>query len=78
MKTEVLIVEDDYIIADEIAMSLTNLNYSVLGIVHNGKDALVKISEVIPDIILMDIKLSNDTNGIDTVEEIKITDMIFR
>jgi len=50
---------------------LERLNYTVVGIADNGMDALDKLEELKPDIILMDIVLKGDLNGIKTAQQIK-------
>ena len=62
--TEVLIVEDDEIIASLIEKFLRQKEYVVCGKVSTGEDALYKSAEHIPDIILMDINLAGKIDGI--------------
>ena len=63
---KILVVEDEMIIAAKISMHLTNLGYEVTGILPRGEEALVSVEENKPDIVLMDIRLKGDMNGIDT------------
>ena len=63
---KILVVEDEMIIAAKISMHLTNLGYEVTGILPRGEEALVSVEENRPDIVLMDIRLKGDINGIDT------------
>jgi DNA-binding response OmpR family regulator len=72
-KTKVLIVEDEVIVALELKIELEKLNCQVLGMLHTKKDVLHSISNHVPDIILMDIKLGKHENGIDMVKEIQKT-----
>jgi two-component system, response regulator PdtaR len=65
---KILIVEDESIVAKDLQQRLENMGYSVLGIVSNGKDALSKLNKMQPDIILMDIILKGDLDGIETAE----------
>ncbi len=60
----VLIVEDDRLIAENSAMMLQTLGYEVSGICNNTADALISLSENRPDIILIDILLKGDEDGI--------------
>lgn len=53
----VLIAEDDFLIAEEIAQSLKNLGYNLVGIAPNGKKALELTNSLKPDVVLMDIKM---------------------
>lgn len=68
---KILLVEDDWIIAKEITLSLNDLGFEVVGNFDAGEDALKKIPELKPDIILLDIGLSGEMTGIDTAREIK-------
>ncbi|HZI52675.1 MAG TPA: response regulator [Chitinophagaceae bacterium] len=63
---KILVVEDEMIIAAKISMHLTNLGYEVTGILPRGEEALLGIEENKPDIVIMDIRLKGDMNGIDT------------
>ena len=68
---KILIVEDDWIIAKEISLSLNDLGFEVVGVIEAGEDVLKKLPELNPDIILLDIGLSGEMNGIDTAKLIK-------
>jgi len=63
---KILVVEDEMIIAAKISMHLTNLGYEVTGILPRGEEALLAVEENKPDIVIMDIRLKGDINGIDT------------
>jgi DNA-binding LytR/AlgR family response regulator len=63
---KILVVEDEMIIAAKISMHLTNLGYEVTGILPRGEEALLNVEENRPDIVIMDIRLKGDLNGIDT------------
>ena len=63
---KILVVEDEMIIAAKISMHLTSLGYEVTGILPRGEEALLNVEENRPDIVLMDIRLKGDINGIDT------------
>ena len=62
---KILIVEDEMIIAANISLQLTNLGYEVTGIIPRGEEALVHIEQNLPDIILMDINLKGDIDGVE-------------
>ena len=66
--TKILIVEDVNIVATDLQQRLEKLGYKIIGIVNNGKDAIKIIEETKPDIILMDIILKGDLDGIETVQ----------
>ena len=66
----ILIVEDEMIIAADISIQLSQLGYEVTGINTNAKDAISTIENNPPDIILMDITLKGQMNGIQTAQYI--------
>jgi len=71
VKTEsVLIVEDDFIVAKVIEKNLVDLGYAVAGMVATGEEAIVKAGSERPDIVLMDIQLLGDMDGIAASEKI--------
>lgn len=67
----ILIVEDESIVAKDIQNILNRLGYSAYSIVSRGKDAIKKAAETQPDLIMMDIKLKDDMDGIETAEQIR-------
>jgi two-component system, LytTR family, response regulator LytT len=70
-KLNIFIVEDESIVAKDIQNSLTKLGYNVVGFANNGKDAIDKITELAPDLILMDIMIKGPLTGIEVSEKIK-------
>ncbi|MDX2172486.1 MAG: LytTR family transcriptional regulator DNA-binding domain-containing protein [Bacteroidota bacterium] len=70
-KLNIYIVEDESIVAKDIQNSLVKLGYNVMGISNNGKEAIERITELMPDLILMDIMIKGDLTGIDVSEQIK-------
>ncbi|MEQ8493492.1 MAG: diguanylate cyclase [Gammaproteobacteria bacterium] len=62
--TRVLIVEDESIIALELAEALRDLGYEIVGVVASGVAAVKRARELRPDVVLMDIMLDGDTDGI--------------
>ena len=69
-KRSILIVEDEMIVAKDIQMQLEDLGYTVSGIVSTGKDALLKIRESPVDLVLMDIRLDGDMDGVEAASRI--------
>ncbi len=63
---KILVVEDEMLIGAKISMLLTNLGYEVTGILPRGEDALVHVEENKPDIIVLDINLKGEIDGIET------------
>ena len=70
-KTQILVVEDDLIVAQSIKSHLNTLGYHVPALKANGKAAVEKAKEVQPDLVLMDIKLPGKMDGIQAAEEIR-------
>ncbi len=70
-KARILIVEDEAISAMEIENELQGLGYEVTSIVDTGEKAIEKAGEDQPDLIMMDIRIKGEMDGIDTAEEIR-------
>ncbi|RUT78157.1 PAS domain S-box protein [Ancylomarina longa] len=71
MKKKILIVEDDNLISTIFRMFLKELGYDLLGIVEDGKEAIRMCEQLNPDIVLMDVHLGGDLDGIQATEIIK-------
>jgi signal transduction histidine kinase len=69
-KTKILIVEDSKLVSKLLRKSLKNLGYAVLSIVESGEEAIKKAGEEKPDLVLMDIVLEGELDGIDTANQI--------
>ncbi len=67
----ILIVEDEGIEALDIQQRLVNLGYPTPEFVFSGAEAVKKAEEEYPDLVLMDIKLRGDIDGIQAAELIK-------
>lgn len=70
-KINVMIVEDEGIVAKDIESSLKKLGYNVVGIASSGEKALEIIEEKKPELVLMDIMLKGEMSGIDTSEIVR-------
>jgi DNA-binding response OmpR family regulator len=70
-KKKILIVEDEWIVASDIKNTLIDFGYDVSSIVESGEDALIHAEKENPDLIIMDIKLFGDMDGIETANKIK-------
>ena len=70
-KTNILIVEDESIVAKDIQHSLKKLGYTVVGMCSTGEDAIRTAEEVKPDLVLMDIMLKGDMSGIEAAGQIR-------
>jgi len=69
-KKKILIAEDENIIAMDIQYILQNLGYKVSDIVSTGEESIDRASKKQPDLILMDIKLKGDIDGVSAAEQI--------
>ncbi len=66
----IYIVEDEPIIARTIKKALEQEGYTICGMSNNGKEALYDIYELKPDLVLLDITLKGDVDGITIAEKI--------
>ncbi|MDA1299044.1 MAG: EAL domain-containing protein [Proteobacteria bacterium] len=61
----ILVVEDEVLVARDIKARLTRMGYDVVGVSGKGKDAIHKALTLRPDLILMDINLRDDIDGVE-------------
>lgn len=71
LKERILIVEDSFIVAYHLQATLESEGYIVLGTQASGEGALQFMETQQPDLVLMDIMLSGDLDGIETARIIK-------
>ena len=67
----IMIVEDEQITAADLEATLKELNYSVPAIVSSGSAAIKKAKSTKPDLVLMDIRIKGDMDGIETATAIR-------
>lgn len=72
-KTKILIVEDEPLIAEDIKDFLSNLDFKVTNIAYNKAQAMNSLRTNKPDLVLLDINLGNNQDGILIAEEINNT-----
>jgi PAS domain S-box-containing protein len=70
-KEKIFIVEDETIISMELTHRLIKSDFQIVGTVTSGEEAIKLISSAKPDLILMDILLSGEIDGINAAEEIR-------
>ena len=70
-KVNIMIVKDDAITAMDIENQLKSLGYGVSAKVSYGEEAFQKAKENTPDLVLMDIVLKDEIDGIEAAEEIR-------
>lgn len=62
----VLIVEDERIVAKDLQQTLAGMGYDAFAIASSGDEALQRVSERCPDLVLMDIRIKGERDGIET------------
>ncbi len=67
----ILVVEDEGIVALDIKMALRRMGHHVIATVDSGRDAIHVVYTQQPDLILMDIRLKGDIDGIETTQTIQ-------
>ena len=67
---KILIVEDEPVIASDIEMALEEIGYNVTDVVDNAKDAISSILKNKPNLILLDINLEDEVDGITLAHQI--------
>lgn len=70
-ETKILVVEDEVIVAEDIRSSLENMGYVVPSTASSGEEALKKVAQFMPDLVLMDIIIQGRMDGIETAKEIR-------
>ena len=68
---QILVVEDEVIIAKDIQNMLKKLGYAVSAATSSGEEAIKKVAETLPDLVLMDIVLEGDMDGVAAAEQIR-------
>ena len=67
----ILVVEDEVLVARDIKSRLTRMGYEVPAIACRGREAISKALEFRPDLILMDINLRDDMDGVEAAIQIR-------
>lgn len=71
VKTKILIVEDEKITAEQMKIDLENSGYQVIGSVVSGEEAIKMVEELPVDLVIMDIYLKGEMDGIEAAREIR-------
>ncbi len=69
-KIRILIVENEGLVGCDMAATLGKLDYEVVGICASGEEALEKFETLHPDVVLMDVHLAGQIDGIDTARRL--------
>jgi DNA-binding LytR/AlgR family response regulator len=67
----IMLVEDDWIIAKEIAYTLQDLGFEVVGTFDTGEEAIQHVARLHPDLVLLDIDLAGELSGIEAGRKLK-------
>ena len=67
----ILVVEDESIVAKDIQVCLRKLGYDVVGNVSSGEEAVLKAEEFDLDLVMMDIMLKGEMSGIEAADIIR-------
>ncbi|MBE7555054.1 MAG: PAS domain S-box protein [Anaerolineales bacterium] len=70
-KAQILIVEDESIVAFDLKKKLMRLGYGVPALAVSGMEAIALSAGIRPDLVLMDIRLQGDMDGIEAAEHIR-------
>lgn len=66
-----LIVEDEFLIAEELRERLSRLGFSVIAMVDSADEGVAIATRERPDLVLMDIRLRGEKDGIQAAQEIR-------
>ena len=69
--TRILICESHIVLHKELAQTLTGLGYEIVGRVFTGEEAVQRADEAMPDLILMDLEVGGEVDGIEAAEQIR-------
>ncbi len=69
-QVKILVVEDEGVVAEDIQVSLGELGYDVIAMARSGEEAIAKARQNRPDLVLMDIHLHGDMDGIEAARHI--------
>ncbi|MEY4513347.1 MAG: hypothetical protein RLZZ450_5469 [Pseudomonadota bacterium] len=67
----VLIVEDQRLVAADLAIQLRSFGYRIVGFASNGLEAIAKARELMPSVVLMDINLEGEMDGTEAARQIR-------
>ena len=70
-QSRILIVENERIVAEDIRLTLLDLDYQIAEMATTGKEAVEKSAATRPDLVLMDIVLDEGVEGIETADRIR-------
>ena len=69
-RTRLMLVEDERVVAMNLSQRLGMLGYDVHAVASSGAEALERASQAWPDVVLMDIRIDGNIDGIETAEQL--------
>ena len=69
--TKILVIEDEAIVAESLRIKLKKMGYIVISTASSGDEAIKKTEEFLPDLVLMDIVLQGEMDGIEAARQIR-------
>src|SRR5260370_23253329 len=69
----ILVVEDDFLVAAEIEIALSDAGFDVAGVAASAADAVELAQSQMPALVVMDVRLARERNGIHAAVEIFLT-----
>jgi CheY-like chemotaxis protein len=66
--THILIVEDERVVALDLARQLQHLGYTIVGLATSGTEAIMQALTHHPDLVLMDLRLSGELDGLEAAQ----------
>ena len=70
-KPRILVVEDEFIVAFEMKAALEGMGYTVCGMVNSGEEAIECAEREQPNLVLMDVSLKGEMDGIEAARHIR-------
>ena len=74
-RARILVVEDEKIVAMDVSGSLAAQGYEVAGIVSTGEEAIRIANSEHVDLVVMDIRLKGEVDGLQAAEELRLSDI---
>ncbi len=71
MTASILVAEDEKYLCDYLTRTLTSLGYTFAGAVSSGEEAVERTGQLRPDLVLMDISLEGEMDGIEAADQIR-------
>ncbi|OJV20560.1 MAG: response regulator [Dyadobacter sp. 50-39] len=77
MRYKMLIVEDEFIVANDLRIILTQAGYEVCGVAASAEEADALLLSIRPDLVLLDIRLDGKRSGIDLARKLRAESLAF-